>query len=144
MSYERMLDKAHRPTEKEILGTIGETAIWLNLRQYIEEHYAVTPEPKFYANKYGWTIRSRRSSKTLCSLFPEQGAFSALIVLGKKEAKQALSMLDEFGPTVRAVLENTKQSHDGRWLWIRVLSNNDADDVKRLLNVKQRAGKTKA
>ena len=74
----------------------------------------------------------------MCSLFPEKGAFSALIVLGKKEAEQALSMADEFGLNVRKVLTSTEQLHDGRWLWIRVLSAGDADDVKRLLNAKRR------
>jgi len=138
MSYERMLDKAHRPTEEEILNTIEQTAPWLGLRRYIEENYDFTEELAFFAKKYGWTVRYRKSGKTLCSLFPEKGAFSALIVLGKKEAEQALSMVDEFGPNVRKVLTSTEQLHDGRWLWIRVLSAGDADDVKRLLNAKRR------
>lgn len=144
MSYERMLDKAHQPTEEEILNTIGETAAWLNLKQYIEENYDFAPELVFYAKNYGWTIRYRKSGKTLCSLFPEEGAFSALVVLGKKEAGKALSMSDEFGPNVRTVLENTEQLHDGRWLWIRVLSSDDADDVKKLLRVKRKPKKAKA
>lgn len=144
MSYERMLDKAHRPTEEEILNTIEQTAPWLGLRRYIEENYDFAPELAFFAKKYGWTVRYRKSGKTLCSLFPEKGAFSALIVLGKKEAEQALSMVDEFGPNVRKVLTSTEQLHDGRWLWIRVLSAGDADDVKRLLNAKRRPKKAKA
>ena len=144
MSYERMLDKAHRPTEEEILNTIGETAPWLGLRRYIQENYDFASELAFFAKTYGWTVRYRKSGKTLCSLFPEKGAFSALIVLGKKEAEQALSMVDEFGPNVRKVLTSTEQLHDGRWLWIRVLSAGDADDVKRLVNVKRRPRKAKA
>lgn len=143
MSYERLLDKGHRPSEEEILNTIDQTAAWLDLRQYIEENYDFASELAFFAKKYGWTVRYRKSGKTLCSLFPENGAFSALVVLGKKEAEKALAMLDEFGPEVRTVLENTEQLHDGRWLWIRVLSVGDADDVKRLLRLKRRPRKAK-
>jgi hypothetical protein len=138
MSYERMLNKAHRPTEEEILETIGDAVPWLDLRQYIRENYDSVEELAFFAKKYGWTVRYRKSGKTLCSLFPEKGAFSALIVLGKKEAEKALSMVDEFGPAVREVLTNTEQLHDGRWLWIRVLSAEDAVDVKKLLALKKR------
>ena len=57
--------------------------------------------------------------------------------------KKALAMLDEFGPEVRTVLENTEQLHDGRWLWIRVLSVDDAGDVKKLLRLKRRPRKAK-
>lgn len=142
MDYERLLDKAHQPTEAEILETIGQTAAWLDLRQYIETRYGDwTPELKFFAKRYGWTIRYRKSGKTLCYLFPERGAFSVLIVLGKKEAEKALAMAEEFGPDARAVLEDTEQLHDGRWLWIRVLDTDDAEDVKRLLRAKRRPRK---
>jgi hypothetical protein len=139
MGYERMLGKAHQPTEAEILETIGQTVAWLDLRQYIETRYGDwTPELKFYAKQYGWTMRYRKSGKTLCSLFPEQGAFSVLIVLGKKEAEKALAMAGEFGTNARAVLEGTEQLHDGRWLWVRVLNVDDAEDVKRLLRAKKK------
>jgi hypothetical protein len=139
MDYERMLDKAHQPTDAEILETIGQTDAWLDLRQYIETRYGDwAPECKFFAKQYGWMIRYRRSGKTLCSLFPERGAFSVLIVLGEKEAEKALSMVDEFGANARAVLEGTEQLHDGRWLWIRVLDLGDAEDIKRLLRAKRK------
>ena len=144
MNYERMLDKEHQPSEEEILNTIGQTAAWLNLRQYIEENYDFAPELVFYGKKYGWTIRYRKSGKTLCSLFPERGAFSALVVLGKKEAGKALAMLDEFSPGLRAVLQGTEQLHDGRWLWIRVSSIDTANDIKELLRLKRRPRKAKA
>jgi hypothetical protein len=140
MDHERMLDKAHRPTGAEILETIGQTAAWLDLRQYIETCYGDwAPELKFFAKQYGWTIRYRKSGKTLCSLFPEQGAFSVLIVLGKKEAEKALAMAGEFGANTRAVLEGTEQLHDGRWLWVRVLDVDDVEDVKRLLRAKRKS-----
>ena len=139
MDYERMLDKTHQPTEAEILETVGQTAAWLDLRQYIETRYGDwPPELKFYGKRYGWTVRYRKSGKTLCSLFPERGAFSVLIVLGKKEVEKALAMADGFGANTRAVLEGTEQLHDGRWLWIRVLNVDDAEDVKRLLRAKRK------
>jgi hypothetical protein len=112
MDYERLLDKAHQPTEADILETIGHTAAWLDLRQYIETRYGDwTPECKCFAKRYGWTIRYRKSGRTLCYLSPERGAFSVLIVLGKKEAEKALAMAEEFGPNARAVLEGTEQAY---------------------------------
>jgi hypothetical protein len=139
LNCERMLDKTHRPTKDEILERLGDTApFWLDIHQFVDTNYEFEPELKFYAKKYGWTLRYRKSGRTLCSFFPETGAFSALIVLGKKEAEQALAMLDSFSETTRTVLEETEQLHDGRWLWIRVLGSDDVNDIIKLLKIKRK------
>jgi len=41
-----------------------------------------------------------------------------LIVLGREESAKALSMRKELSPKMYELIENTKQPHDGRWLWI--------------------------
>lgn len=137
MSYERMLDKDHQPTDREILKTIGDTVPWLRLKQYIESSYYFAPELINYG-KHGWTIRYRKSGKTLCSLFPEKGAFTALVVLGKKEAEKALSMMNQFNANVRKLLDDAEQLHDGRWLWIRVRRQSDINSIIELLKLKRK------
>ena len=137
MAYERMLDKEHPPTDQEILDTIHDTTLWLQLREYLAAAYDVTPELINYG-KYGWTLRYRKSGRTLCSLYPERGAFSMLIVLGKKEVAKALSMVEQFNANVRKVLQDTPQLHDGSWLWIRVLEQSDVDGVIELLKLKRK------
>lgn len=138
MSYERYFSKEHQPTDKEVLESIGNTEPWLDLREYLEENYDFEPQIVFYGKKYGWTIRYRRSGKTLCSLFPEKGAFTALVVLGKKEVERVLSSIDEYSDGVLGVIENTEHLHDGRWLWIRVLTMEDTADIKKLLAAKRK------
>ena len=140
MYYERMLDKDHQPTDREILEAIGDTAPWLEFRQYLESYYDFAPELVYYG-KHGWTIRYRKSGKTLCSLFPEKGAFTVLVVLGKREAEKALSMINQFNANVRKVLDDAKQLQDGRWLWIRVRKQSDIDSIKVLLKLKRKPKK---
>lgn len=142
--FTRMKHKTREPTEQEIRSFIGERATesWLEIRRFIEDHYDITPETIFYGAKYGWTIRYRKSGKTLCSLFPERGAFTVLVVLGRKESEKALSIRDELGGKVNRLLGDTEQLHDGRWLWIRVLTASDADDIKKLLTIKRKPKQT--
>lgn len=142
-NFHRMTDKAHMPTEEEIVSFIGERAkkVWLELRQFIEDNYDMVSETVFYGAKYGWTIRYRKSGKTLCSLFPETGGFTVLIVLGKKESEKALSMRDELSSKIYEFLGDTKQLHDGRWLWIRLLTTSDTVDIKKLLQIKKKSKK---
>lgn len=138
--FHRLSDKAHKPTEEEILSFIGDSAkgAWVQIRRFIADRYGLVSDTVFYGAKYGWTIRYRKSGKTLCSLFPEKGAFTVLIVLGGKESEIAASLREELGPKVQKLIGDTKQLHDGRWLWIRLLTTSDVDDVIKLLQVKRK------
>ncbi len=146
MAYERILDKTRHPGETEILAHIGQPVAdcWAALSRYLAETYAVEPETRFGGSKYGWLLSYRKGGRPLCDLFPEAGAFTALVVLGGKEAAQALAELDTFGPNVRACLENTPALHDGRWLWIRVGDPRDVADVQRLVLLKRKPAKNRA
>lgn len=142
MLYQRMLDRDNQPTEDELSKTIGEkSSLWDKMRKYLEEYYDFIPELVFYGKKHGWTIRYRKSGKTLCSLFPEKDAFTVLVVLGKKEVEKMYSLIDKLNSDVRSVFENTEQLHDGRWLWIRVLSEDDIESIKLLMNAKRKPKK---
>jgi len=140
MPYERIISKEHRPTDEEILKTICVTTYWLELRQYLESSYDITPE-LINGGKHGWAVRYRRSGKTLCNLIPEKGAFTVLVVLGKKEAEKALSIMDQLNANVRQLLDNAEQLHDGRWLWIRVRKQGDVKSIKELLKIKRKPKK---
>jgi len=142
--FHRMTDKARKPTEEEIVSFIGERAneAWLEIKRFVEDHYDIVPETIFYGAKYGWTIRYRKGGKTLCSLFPEKGGFTVLIVLGKKESEKVLSMRDELSSQIHKLLEDTEQLQDGRWLWIRLLTASDTDDIKKLLQIKRKPKRT--
>jgi hypothetical protein len=134
-----MTNKNNKPTDKEMLKTVGKkSTLWKELKSYIEKYYEFTQEIVFYGEKYGWTLRYRRSRKTLCSLFPEKDAFTVLIVLGKKEVEKTQLMLSKLDKAVKKVFEETKQLRDGRWLWISVRKASDVELIKVLLSVKRR------
>lgn len=138
MEFARMLDEDHKPSDRDILDAIGAGDLWLDLIEYIDQSYDFLPELVFYGKKYGWTIRYRKSGKTLISLFPEHGAFTALIVFGKKEGEKVAAMLDELSSSTCDLIGGAKQLHDGKWLWIRVLKPAHVEDVKRLLGAKRK------
>ncbi len=140
MSYERMLNKGCKPTEAEMLKCVGKRAfLWSDLREYLASGYDHVPELDFGGKKYGWSVRYRKSGKTLVTLFPECGGYTALVVLGKKEIVKAEAVLDKLSMKVRKLFRETNQLHDGRWLWLRPTSKADLESIKILLNAKRRA-----
>jgi len=137
--YERMLDGDTEPTDKHMLKHVGRRAgLWSSLHEYLATHYDHTPELDFGGKKYGWAIRYRKSRKTLVTLFPEIGGFTALVVLGREEVAKANAILGELSTNVREILTTTEQLRDGRWLWIRPTNKADIESVKELLSTKRR------
>ncbi|MBA7539542.1 hypothetical protein ES705_31822 [subsurface metagenome] len=138
-----MFDNAIKPTEKDILYFLEKPAsiAWIDLTSFLNINYDFVPETTFYGKKYGWTVRYRRSGKTLCSLFPEKGSFTILLVFGKNEIQKFEELKFEFSQEIVQLYENTKKLHDGKWLWIRVHKSEDLEDVKMLIVIKKKPKK---
>ncbi len=130
-------DKEHQPTSQEIYDVLGsKQPLWESLTQFITDSYQIPGELSFGGKKYGWNVWYRRSGKTLVSLYPQQGYFVVQIVLGKEQVEQASHL--KLGKNVETVFETTPQLHDGRWLFIKVMTEQDVKDIEQLLQVKKR------
>ena len=140
MEYERMLDKDHKPSEEKILDCLGGEAgeAWADIVSFLRTSYDFSPELNYGGTKYGWATRYRKSGKSLCTFYPERGAFTVLVVLGKKEVEQVEEHMNEFSIRFVDSFKSAKQFHDGRWLWIRILDNSGVEDIRRLLIVKRK------
>ena len=137
-----MMDGTHAPSEREITDFIETPArgAWINVSQFIKENYDIVPE-MIFSKKYGWDVRFRKSGKTLVTLTPEKGAVRILLVLGREESEKALLMQHDLSSKMYELIKNTKQLHDGRWLWIRLLQTKDAEDIEKLLPIKRKPRK---
>jgi hypothetical protein len=139
VNHERLLDQNVQPTPEDMARHIGgkPRELWRSLTEYLSLHYRHVPELDFGGRKYGWSIRYRRGGKTLVTLFPKRGAFTALVVLGRKEVEKAEGTLDKMSAGGRRLFQDTDQLHDGRWLWIRPSSMADVESIKLLVNAKR-------
>lgn len=145
MSPERMLDKTRPPSEMDVAAFIGQPAsqYWTDLSRFIIATYRLTPEWKYEGAKNGWSMYCRKSGRALCTLSPNSDGFTALVVLGRKEAERALTAIDQFGPLVQTSLKETPVYHDGRWLFLSVRDAQVVEDIKRLLVIKKSPPKKK-
>jgi hypothetical protein len=71
-------------------------------------------------------------------LFPEQKAFTVLVVFGKNEIEHFEINSSEFNKNTNETFEKAFQYHDGKWIYKRILSNEDLDDLKSLVLVKKK------
>ena len=139
MAYGRLLDKNIKPSDADILDTIGDRSdLWMHLHEFIDNHYDLSKELIFYSRNYGWTVRYRKGKKTLISCFPEHGAFSVLLILGGAEAAKVDQVRKELNDNFLSVFDETKQLHDGKWMWIRILNPEDLNSVISVIKIKRR------
>lgn len=139
MPHERLFDKEKKPTDRSILEALGKsTLLWTELRAYLKSAYDIPPELDFGGKKYGWSIRYRKSGKTLVTLFPEHASFTVLVVLGKKEVAAIQAGGESLSRNVQDCFDGATQRHDGRWLWIRPTCKSDIESIKVLLATKRR------
>lgn len=138
MSIGAFVDKKHRPTTKEMLASIGPKGmLWERLAQFVADNYRAKDDMAFYGKNYGWAVRYRAGGKALVSMYPGNGDFSVQIVLSRAAAKEAVSL--KLGKNVKSVLESAHEFPEGRWLFVKMQSEKDLDDVQELLLVKSRS-----
>jgi hypothetical protein len=131
------LDKEHQPTMREIFASIGaKRKSWERLAQFIADNYRIRGDLAFYGKNYGWASRFRKGGKVLASIYPGKDSFTVQIVLGETLVEKASGL--KLGRNVRKVLENAHQFPEGRWLFIRIESQQDITDVQQLLVLKAR------
>ena len=137
--YARLLDGDKKPSERNILATIGirGAKLWKQLKAFLKVNFDFKPELLFGGQKYGWCYKYRRKNKTLCVLFPEAKAFSVLVVFGKKEVARFEEDYSKFNENTQQLFKNAYQYHDGKWLYKRVLNKSDLRDVLTLIRIKK-------
>ena len=138
--YQRMLDKSVEPTDEDMLNTIGPVAAdaWNEIHAFLRNNYDHIPVKRHWGKKHGWAIQYRKSNKTLATLAPETGAFTALLIFGKKEVEKIAQQADQINPAVIEMIDNTKQLHDGKWVFIRILDDTYVEDIKKLISIKRK------
>jgi hypothetical protein len=125
----RITGKLAPPDDRAVRQWIGPGAFvhWTALASWIDESYPGVFEPDWlYGGKNrGWSLRYKKI-KAFCTLVPEYGRFSAVVVLGRAEREKLVKLYDE-----------AKAYIDGKWLTVAIASSDDLDEVMELLAMKR-------
>lgn len=149
MTHERLIDKNTQPSDEDMMTVITAPLAegWTALRRFLVETYEIEPFLQFGGPRYGWNLPYRKGSRPLCELYPEQGSFTVLVILGKKELEQALERLESFGETVQKALVESPRFHDGCWMYIRLANpetvQQDVQDIEQLILIKKKPPRKK-
>lgn len=146
MEWNLLYGSDREPEHENIRSYVGKAVpLWDELQAYLGEAYRIPSKMSYSkcSGQPGWNVKYQKSGKSLCTLYPMEDFFIALVVIGTKEEAEteAAMALGEFTPYLRELYGRTAFSCGGRWLMIRVEDRAVLEDVKKLvaIRVKPRA-----
>lgn len=140
MAHERFLDREIQPEPEQVRKAIGREVlpVWDDVAKYLAAALPeFQPEWIYYSAQHGWAVRFRQETRQLVLLFPERGAFSALVILSPGEDERALDKINYFNAKFREQLNTISALPQGRWLWVRIEDHTDFVGLRLLLDFKR-------
>ena len=132
-------DKTRKPDSEQIDRYIA-NPLFSELCEYMDSEYKALREIAYSGDKVllGWNVKFAKSGRTLCRVYPEQGSFSVLIVVGKKEKERTEALLGQMSEQFRTIYNNTVEGMGQRWLIFR-LTGHDAlyEDLLTLIKIRR-------
>ncbi|MCI8539509.1 MAG: DUF3788 domain-containing protein [Oscillospiraceae bacterium] len=131
-------DKSTCPTLEEIGEWIG-NPLFSQFCDEIKETFRCTEKIEFSAcsMERGWNIKFKKSGKSLCTIYPRESYFTAMLVVGRKEKEPFEAILPDCAPALREIYRETKEWNGQRWLMVN-LEDRDSlyRDVFRLMEIR--------
>lgn len=114
--------------------------LWRELNVFLQSTYHVQPKLCYSccSAQPGWNVKYQKCGKSLCTLYPMDGFFIALVVIGNKESQEVELAFPTYHSYTKDLYRTTAFSAGGRWLMMRVTSMEVLSDVIRLIQARVR------
>lgn len=132
-------DKTARPTLEDIAVCVqnpvfrdfcGELMERYGCRETIE-YSACSMEP-------GWNVKFKKSGRALCTVYPRETYFTAMVVVGRREKEAVEAILPDCAPQLQELYARTREGNGQRWLMIDLEDRDQVyQDVFRLMDIRR-------
>lgn len=129
------MDQAPTPAQLEQLV---QTPLWRQLCCYLEQTYAVAPSIEYSrcSGAPGWNVKYKKGGRALCTLYPSEGEFLCMVVLGGKEQLETDVVMPQCQPSVQEIYRTAGGINGGKWLMIPVTDELVLQNVKDLIRIR--------
>ncbi|HEX3028433.1 MAG TPA: DUF3788 domain-containing protein, partial [Clostridia bacterium] len=129
-------------SQKPSMATINayvDSPLFEALCTSIETEYQSKPVLEYSrcSMQYGWNVKYKKAGRTLCTLYPLEGCFIALIVIGSHEQTEFEWMLPTFTEYLQKLYHETKAGMGQKWLMINVMDDAVLKDVKQCIAIRR-------
>ena len=132
-------DKSLRPDLEEI-GKYIRNPVFTEFCQEIKNTYKCNEKIEYSgcSLEKGWNIKFKKSGKNLCTIYPREGYFTVMIVIGRKEKESVEEILPECTAELQTIYSQTKEGNGQRWLMIDLEDHEDLyRDILRFIKIRR-------
>ncbi len=139
MEWSEIFPQERRPGAEEIIQYINHPC-YKELIAFIEEAYHLPAQIEYSkcSMARGWNVKYKKGGKSLCTVYPEAGAFYCMVVVGRAEAEEAETILPSCSEYIQSLYHNTQVMNGARWMMIEVSGADVLEDVKKLIQIRVR------
>ena len=138
ISWNEVYDANNEPSGSQIIEFV-KTPLWDDLDSYLKQKYNIQPQ-LFYSNCSmdkgywkGWNVKYKKSGKSLCTLYPKDGYFLALIPVSAKDLDEAEILIKLCDKYTQDLYHQTKSGNTGKSLAMEVKNKKILADLKSLV-----------
>lgn len=142
MSWAELYEKDKQPTKEDIEKYI-KNPLWKEINEFLKNGYDVEPAYSYStcSGQPGWNVKYKKAGRALCTLYPMDGFFIALVVIGAKEEMEAELVLTNCTEYVQKLYKDSAAISGGHWMMIEVTDKNILEDVKNLIQTRRSINK---
>lgn len=133
-------DRSVCPTMEEVGEVVGNPAFGRFCAQ-IRDTYQCSERIEYSSCSWekGWNIKYKKAGKTLCTIYPREGYFTVMVVVGAKEKPLVEAALPQCTAELRQIYHQTREGNGQRWLMIDLEDEGELyEDVFRLIQIRRK------
>lgn len=136
-----MLDIEDKSTQPDIaaIRTLINNPLFDSLYEFAVNDMKALCSIEYSGDKLllGWNMRLYKSGRALCRIYPREGFYKVLVVVGKKEHERVEAALSGLSAYTRDVYNSTQEGMGQRWLLFGVDCNDTVEDIKTLMRIRR-------
>ena len=132
-------DKNSCPTLEEI-GDYIRNPLFAQFCSEIKSRYQCNEKIEYSAcsMEKGWNVKFKKAGKALCTIYPREGYFTAMVVVAAKQKAAVEAVLPDCTAQLRNIYQQTQEGNGQRWLMIDLEDQAGLyDDVLRLIEIRR-------
>jgi hypothetical protein len=108
------------------------------LLSHMQNRYGLTYQIQYSScpMQRGWNLKFKKGGRSLCTLYPMEGYFIALVVIGEKELPAVNSLYPFMSSYVQDLYSKTPFSCGGKWLMLQITDEAVLRDVTQLIQMR--------
>lgn len=134
-----ILNRAYCPTLDEI-AEYTHNPLFSDFCSEIREEYRCKEKIEYSSCSWepGWNVKLKKSGRNLCTIYPKEGYFTVLVVIGQTEKSTVEHLLPRCTPEIQEIYHQTVEGNGQKWLMIDLEDrDNRYLDVMQLIDIRR-------